>query len=126
MMAAMLLEGLRVVELSQLIAAPLCGLTLGDLGAEVIKVEPPAGDDARGFPPFLSDGTSAFFQALNRGKRGVALDLSDAAARDAARRLVTSADVVIENLGNPTARLGFGYEEASRENRGLVWCSVTG
>jgi crotonobetainyl-CoA:carnitine CoA-transferase CaiB-like acyl-CoA transferase len=122
----MLLEGLRVVEFSQLIAAPLCGLTLADLGAEVVKVEPPAGDDARSFPPFLADGTSAFFHALNRGKRGVVLDLSDAAARETARRLVERADVVIENLGDPAARLGFGYEEASSANGKLVWCSVTG
>ncbi|MFL5780514.1 MAG: CaiB/BaiF CoA transferase family protein [Thermoleophilaceae bacterium] len=121
-----LLEGLRVVEFSQLIAAPLCGLSLFDLGADVVKVEPPAGDDARGFPPFLADGTSAFFHALNRGKRGVVLDLSDAAGRDTARRLVESADVVIENLGDPATRLGFGYEEASSENGRLVWCSVTG
>src|SRR5919202_1194973 len=62
----MLLEGLRVVEFSQLIAAPLCGLTLADLGAEVVKVESPAGDDARRLPPFRADGNSAFFHALNR------------------------------------------------------------
>src|SRR3954447_6199674 len=97
----MLLEGLRVVEFSQLIAAPLCGLTLGDLGADVIKVEPPAGDDARSFPPLLADGTSAFFHALNRGKRGVVLDLADPAARDTARRFAERADVVVENLGSP-------------------------
>src|SRR3954469_25149362 len=105
----MLLEGLRVVEFSQLIAAPLCGLTLGDLGAEVIKVESPAGDDARSLPPFLAGGTSAFFQALNRGKRGVVLDLADDRARGIARRLADRADVVVENLGAAGARLGFDY-----------------
>ncbi|MDX6369559.1 MAG: hypothetical protein QOG93_1061, partial [Gaiellaceae bacterium] len=123
---ARLLEGLRVVELAGLIAAPFCGLTLADLGADVVKVEPPSGDDARSLPPALSNGTSAFFHALNRGKRGVVLDLSDDADRRVARRLVDGADVVLENLGNPTTRLGFGYEEAASLNEKLVWCSVTG
>jgi crotonobetainyl-CoA:carnitine CoA-transferase CaiB-like acyl-CoA transferase len=121
-----LLEGLRVVEFSRLIAAPFCGLTLSDLGADVIKVESPGGDDARSFPPLLSNGTSAYFHALNRGKRGVVLDLSDASGREMARRLVDRADVVLENLGESTARLGFGYEDAARLNGKLVWCSVTG
>jgi crotonobetainyl-CoA:carnitine CoA-transferase CaiB-like acyl-CoA transferase len=123
---ARLLEGLRVVEFSQLVAAPLCGLTLGDLGADVVKVESPAGDDARSLPPFLADGTSAFFHALNRGKRGVVLDLADGGARDTARRLAERVDVVIENLGGSAARLGFGYDELARANPRLVWCSVTG
>jgi crotonobetainyl-CoA:carnitine CoA-transferase CaiB-like acyl-CoA transferase len=121
-----LLEGLRVVELSSLIAAPFCGLTLADLGADVVKVESPGGDDARSFPPRLPDGTSAFFHALNRGKRGVVLDLSDGTGREAARRLVDGADLVIENLGDAEARLGFGYEDASASNAKLVWCAVTG
>lgn len=123
---APLLDGLRVVEFSTLIAAPFCGLTLRDLGADIIKVEPPAGDDARSFPPLLSDGSSAFFHALNRGKRGAVLDLSDASARESARRLVEGADVVIENLGAAAGRLGFGYDEAAQRNARLVWCSVTG
>ena len=122
----MLLEGLRVVEFSQLIAAPLCGLTLADLGAEVVKVESPAGDDARRLPPFRADGNSAFFHALNRGKRGVALDLADPASRDAARRLAERADVVIENLGAAGPRLGFGYAEVAALNERLVWCSISG
>ena len=75
------LQGVRVVELSQLIAAPFCGLTLLDLGAEVIKVEPPSGDPMREFPPHLDDGSSGLFAALNRGKRSVVSDLSDPAGR---------------------------------------------
>src|SRR5918992_1700733 len=102
--AGRLLEGVRVVEFSRLIAAPHCGLTLSDLGADVIKVESPSGDDARAFPPFLSNGESAYFHALNRGKRGIVLDLADAGARKTARRLVERADVVVENLGGSTAR----------------------
>ncbi|HEX8075446.1 MAG TPA: CoA transferase [Thermoleophilaceae bacterium] len=121
-----LLDGLRVVEFSRLIAAPFCGLTLSDLGADVVKVESPGGDDARSFPPLLANGSSAYFHALNRGKRGAVLDLSDAAARETARRLVARADVVVENLGESTARLGFGYEDVSEPNPRLVWCSITG
>ena len=124
--AGRLLEGVRVVEFSRLIAAPHCGLTLSDLGADVIKVESPSGDDARAFPPFLSNGESAYFHALNRGKRGIVLDLADAGARKTARRLVERADVVVENLGGSIARLGFGYEDLSTLNERLVWCSVTG
>lgn len=120
------LEGVRVVELATLVAAPFCGLTLSDLGADVVKVEPPGGDDARRFPPFRPDGESGFFHALNRGKRGIVLDLSDAGARRTARELVERADVVIDNLGEPAARLGFGYEDAAGANPRLVWCSVTG
>ena len=122
-----LLEGLRVVEFSRLIAAPFCGLTLADLGADVVKVEPPGGDDTRTFPPVDGHGgESAYFEALNRGKRSVVLDLADADGAEAARRLVERADAVVENLGGAAARLGFGYDDAARANKRLVWCSVTG
>ena len=121
-----MLEGLRVVEFSRLIAAPFCGLTLADLGADVVKVESPAGDDTRTFPPVAPGGESAYFHALNRGKRGVVVDLDDADGLQTARRLVERADVVVENLGAAASRLGFGYEEASGANERLVWCSITG
>ena len=114
----MLLEGTRVVELATLIAGPFCGLTLADLGADVVKVEPPRGDESRAFPPFAPGGDSAFFHALNRGKRGVVAEAADV------RRLVETADVVVENLGGDArARLGFG--PADMPDR-LVWCSITG
>jgi crotonobetainyl-CoA:carnitine CoA-transferase CaiB-like acyl-CoA transferase len=122
-----LLDGLRVVEFARLVAGPFCGLTLADLGAEVVKVEPPRGDETRSYPPLdAAGGESAFFHALNRGKRGVVLDLGAAEGRDAAQRLAASADVVIENLGEPEARLGFSYEELARSNGRVVWCSITG
>jgi crotonobetainyl-CoA:carnitine CoA-transferase CaiB-like acyl-CoA transferase len=121
-----LLEGVRVVELARLIAAPFCGLTLADLGADVVKVEPPGGDDTRTFPPAAPDGESAYFRALNRGKRSVVLDLNDAGDRATARRLVDGADVVVENLGAAGERLGFGHEDVAAGNERLVWCSVTG
>lgn len=121
-----LLEGLRVVEFSRLIAAPFCGLTLADLGADVVKVESPGGDDTRSFPPLHPGGDSAYFRALNRGKRGIVLDLQEPGGLDAARRLVGGADVVLENLGDAAVRLGFGYGDAAEANKRLVWCSITG
>jgi crotonobetainyl-CoA:carnitine CoA-transferase CaiB-like acyl-CoA transferase len=107
-----LLDGIRVVEFATLIAGPFCGLTLADLGADVVKVEPARGDEARAFPPYAADGESALFHAMNRGKRGVVADGADA------RRLAESADVVIEN-----GRLEFGYGEVPDT---VVWCAVTG
>ncbi len=120
------LEGVRVVELSQLIAAPFCGLTLLDLGAEVIKVEPPSGDPMREFPPHQDDGSSGLFAALNRGKRSVVADLSDPAGREFADRLISTADVVVENLGDAGPRTGISYEVAATARPQLVWCAITG
>src|SRR3954452_4303037 len=116
MMSPMLLSGLRVLELSQLIAAPLCGLQLLDLGADVVKVEPPGGEPGRRLPPFAEGGESLWFHALNRGKRGVVLERGDAATL---RRLVSWADIVVENLAGAVA-----YEDHARP--GLVWCAITG
>jgi crotonobetainyl-CoA:carnitine CoA-transferase CaiB-like acyl-CoA transferase len=120
------LEGVRVAEFSQLIAAPFCGLTLLDLGAEVIKVEPRDGDAMRGFPPYLGAGESAQFRALNRGKRSVVADLATAGGRAIAAKLIAEADVVVENLGDSRRLLGVSYEDATRERPELVWCSITG
>ena len=119
-----LLDGLRVVEFSRLLAAPLCGLQLAHLGADVIKVESPAGDDTRHFPPYLEDAESGWFALANRGKRGVVLDLTDADAVAAARRLIAGADIVVENLGGALDRFGIVYER--ERNPELVWCSITG
>jgi crotonobetainyl-CoA:carnitine CoA-transferase CaiB-like acyl-CoA transferase len=109
------LDGIGVVELATLVAGPFCGLTLADLGADVVKVESPRGDDSRVFPPFGPDGESALFHALNRGKRSVVAEDGDV------RRIVESADVVVDNVGS--ARLGFGPEEMPER---LIWCSITG
>jgi crotonobetainyl-CoA:carnitine CoA-transferase CaiB-like acyl-CoA transferase len=121
-----ILEGLRVVEFSQLIAAPFCGLTLLDLGAEVIKVEPRAGDPLRSFPPYFDDGEGAQFRVLNRGKRGVVADLATPAGCELAVKLIRRADVVVENLGDARALLGVTYEQAKDANPQLVWCAITG
>jgi crotonobetainyl-CoA:carnitine CoA-transferase CaiB-like acyl-CoA transferase len=122
----LLLEGVRVVEFASLIAGPFCALTLSDLGADVVKVEPPGGDDSRAFPPFDADRRSGFFDAFNRGKRGAVLDLSTDDGRAGARALVERADVVVENLGQAERRLGFGHEDLAAARPRLVWCSVTG
>lgn len=111
--------GIRVVDFSTMISGPFCTMVLGDLGADVVKVEPPRGDESRTFPPFGADGESAFFHALNRGKRGVVLEPADPRVQ----RLAASADVVIENLGDARTRLGFGRGDLKRS---AVWCSITG
>ena len=123
---APVLDRVRVVEFSQLIAAPFCGLTLLDLGAEVIKVESRGGDALRDFPPYLEDGESAQFRALNRGKRSVVADLGTPGGRELASRLIAAADVVVENLGDSRALLETSYEDASARRPGLVWCAITG
>ena len=115
-----LLSGVRVLELSQLIAAPLCGLQLLDLGAEVVKVEPPEGEQGRRLPPFATGGESLWFHALNRGKRGVVVERGDVATT---RRLVAWADVVVENLAGAAA---LSYADVAAEQPRLVWCAITG
>src|SRR4051794_11461396 len=115
-----LLAGVRVLELSQLIAAPLCGLQLLDLGAEVVKVEPPGGEEARRLPPFTAAGESLWFHALNRGKRGVVVERGDAATL---RRLVAWADVVVDNRGGAAV---VSYDDVAAEHPALVWCAITG
>ena len=129
------LEGITVLELSRVLAGPWCGMTLADLGADVIKLEPFTGDDTRGLgPPFLegADGTpregmSAYFACCNRGKRSLAIDLRAPAARLLLDALVRSADVLIENFRTGTAEaLGVGWERLSVLNPRLVYCSISG
>ncbi len=119
------LSGVRVVEFCQVLAGPYCGMLLADLGAEVIKVEPPDGDMMRQWPP-ISDGYSENFASINRNKRSVVLDLKNPEHKAAARRLVLSADVVLEN-NRPGVmdRLGLGYESFRAEKPSLVYCSIS-
>lgn len=121
------LEGVRVADFSRLFAGPLCTMILADLGADVIKVEPPSGDEARGFgPPFLG-GEGMNFMALNRGKRSIVLDLKREEDRRTAHRLIESSDVLVENFRpGVTARLGIDPETARKLNPGLIYCSITG
>ncbi len=122
------LKGLTVVELAHIMAGPVCGLMLADLGADVIKVEKvPGGDDSRRFLPPEIAGESAAFMMMNRNKRGIALDLKSDAGKAVLRRLLARADVVIENYRKGTMeRLGLGYEALSAENPGLIYCEISG
>ena len=122
------LAGVRVVELAHIMAGPVCGLMLSDLGADVLKVERlPSGDGTRSFVPPDVAGESAAFMMLNRGKRGVALDLRSPAGLDAVRRLLADADVVIENFRVGTMeRMGLGWEALTAANPKLVYCQITG
>ncbi len=121
------LEGIRVVEVGNYMAAPFCTLQLADLGAEVIKVENPAGgDQVRQAGPFLGDQSSPFLR-LNRNKRSLALDLKPAAGKAVFRRLVESADVVVENLRPGTmARLELDHARLAETNQGLIYVAVSG
>lgn len=129
------LSGLRILDLSRILAGPLVGQMLGDLGAEVIKVErPDKGDDAREMgPPFLKrrdgsqTGTAGFFLSCNRNKMSVAIDLSSKDGQQIVRRLAVKCDVVIENFKVGTlARYGLDFEQLKKENPELIYCSITG
>jgi formyl-CoA transferase len=120
------LEGLRVVDISQGLAGPFCAMQLGDLGADVVKVEPPTGDWLRAIGPFQS-GESALFLQANRNKRGLALDLSDPLGREAFEALLAGADVLVEGY-RPGAmeRLGLGHDDLAARFPRLVTCSISG
>lgn len=125
------LSGIKVVELARILAGPWAGQTLADLGADVIKVEAPEGDDTRRWgPPFIDrDGekSAAYFHATNRGKRGITCDFRTAEGQEMVRRLVADADVVIENFKvGGLARYGLDYASLSKVNPRLVYCSITG
>ena len=116
-------RGCRVLELARVLAGPWIGQTLADLGADVIKVEAPAGDETRGWgPPFAADGAAAYFHACNRGKRSIALDFATRPTSRGARRLAAAADVVVENFKvGGLARFGLDYaERRGREPRGRL------
>jgi crotonobetainyl-CoA:carnitine CoA-transferase CaiB-like acyl-CoA transferase len=120
------LEGLRVIDVTQAMAAPYCTMNLADLGADVIKVEPPAGEDMRRGAA-SRNGHSGTFMALNRNKRGIALDLKKAEAVEVMHRLVRTADVFVQNYRPGAAqRLGVDYETLRALNRRLIYCSVSG
>jgi crotonobetainyl-CoA:carnitine CoA-transferase CaiB-like acyl-CoA transferase len=126
------LAGLKVVELARILAGPWAGQTLADLGAEVIKVESPEGDDTRKWgPPFVEnpDGSrdAGYFHATNRGKKSVAIDFRTAEGQAEVRRLVADADVLIENFKvGGLAKYGLDYTSLSALNPRLVYCSITG
>ncbi|MFP5021738.1 CaiB/BaiF CoA transferase family protein [Pseudonocardia phyllosphaerae] len=122
------LDGLRVVDLSRVLAGPYCAQMLADHGADVIKVEGPAGDETRHWgPPFLANGTSAYYTNLNRNKRNVVVDLGGAAGREVVDRLLDRADVVVENFKAGTLeRWGWDRDTLRERFPRLVHCRITG
>ena len=122
------LEGITVIDCSQILAGPFCSMLLADHGARVIKVEKPnGGDDVRGWgPPFIGDDSSAFVQ-LNRNKESISLDIKEEEGKKILTKLIKKADVLIENSRVGTMeKLGFGYEDVKKINSKIIYCSITG
>lgn len=123
------LTGIRVLDLSRVLAGPLCTMMLGDLGADVIKVERPGtGDDTRGWgPPFADDGDAAYFRSVNRNKLSITLDLQTEADSEVARKLLETADIVIDNfVPGQLSRYGIDKDAELARNTRLIWCSISG
>jgi crotonobetainyl-CoA:carnitine CoA-transferase CaiB-like acyl-CoA transferase len=121
------LDGVRVLDLSRVLAGPLCCMMLGDHGADVIKVEPPEGDETRTWGPPFIDGQSAYYLNINRNKRGIVLNLAMADGQEVIRRLVMTSDVLVENFKTGTMeRWGLHYEELHTLNPRLIYASISG
>ncbi|GAB3628892.1 Acetyl-CoA:oxalate CoA-transferase [Pandoraea terrae] len=122
------LDGVRVLDLSRVLAGPWCGMVLGDLGAEVIKVEhPKRGDDTRDWGLRVGATETAYFNSVNRNKRSVSLDLQTAEGQQIARVLAQKSDVVIQNFKFGGAqKLGLGYEQLTQDHAALIYCSISG
>lgn len=122
------LAGLRVLEVTQIMSGPTCGLLLADMGADVVKIEKlDGGDDARGYRDPQVGGVSAPFMMMNRNKRGLALDLKNPEGRALLLRMVKQADVLVENFrGGTMDKLGLGYDTLKVENPGLIYCAISG
>ncbi|MBT5724796.1 MAG: CoA transferase, partial [Gammaproteobacteria bacterium] len=131
-MAAGPLSGIRVLELARILAGPWAGQTLADLGADVIKVESPTGDDTRQWgPPYIDRGNgqseAAYFHACNRGKRSVVVDFTTPSGQQKIEELAKEADVVLENFKvGGLEKYGLDYDSLSRQNPRLIYCSITG
>ncbi len=125
--AALPLTGLRVIDFTRVLAGPMCTMLLGDMGAEIIKIEDPAhGDDTRGWAPFVG-GWSTYFLSVNRNKKSVSVDLKSDEGRALLDDLIRSADVLVENFRPGTLeRLGFGPDRARSLNERLIYCSISG
>ena len=121
------LHGIRILDLTRVVAGPYSTMVLGDLGADVIKVErPDTGDDCRSWGPPFRGGTSTYFLGLNRNKRSVAIDLTMPSGAEAVRRIAAQSDVVIESFRPGVMdRLGLGYEKLRADNDGLIYCAIS-
>jgi crotonobetainyl-CoA:carnitine CoA-transferase CaiB-like acyl-CoA transferase len=122
------LDGVRVLDLSRVLAGPYCTMLLADLGADVIKVERPGvGDETRSWGPPYAGGESAYYMSVNRSKRSVAIDLSTKEGQQKARELAANSHIVIENFRVGTAqRMGLGYDDIAALNPKVIYCSITG
>ena len=122
------LDGLLVADFSRVLAGPYCTMLLADLGADVIKVESPGGDDTRAWmPPVTSDGVSTYFLAINRNKRSVALDLKDSSDLTLARELARRADILVQNFKpGGLARFGLDYDSVRADNPAVIYASISG
>jgi crotonobetainyl-CoA:carnitine CoA-transferase CaiB-like acyl-CoA transferase len=122
------LEGIRVVDLSRVLAGPLVAMTLGDLGADVVKIESPEGDDTRRWkPPADREGRAAYHHTANRNKRSIVLDLKQDTDLELARSLCARADVVVANFRPGTLeRFGLDHESVARTNPGVIHCEISG
>ncbi len=122
------LDGIRVVDLSRILAGPYCSMLLSDFGAEIVKIEnPDKGDDTRAYgPPFL-DGESVYFLSINRGKKSLTLNLKTPEAREILTKLIRNSDVLVENFRKDfLSSIGFGYDEVAKLNPKIIYASVTG
>ncbi len=121
-----LLSGVRVLDFSRVLAGPFCTALMADIGADIIKVEPPTGDDQRSMGAFR-DGVSVSFELINRNKRSLKLDLKSDQGREIARRLAAQCDVVVENFRpGVAAKLGIDYESLRQLRPDLIYCSISG
>src|SRR5271157_3353583 len=121
------LAGFRILDLTAVISGPFCTMLLGDLGADVIKIEPPDGDSMRHSQRPAKNGVTAAFLNFNRNKRGVVVDLKKERGRDLVRMLAVHADALVENNRPGVAdRLGIGYGDIRRSNPKIVYCSISG
>ena len=122
------LKGLRVLELARVLAGPWAGQTLADLGAEVVKVESPSGDETRGWgPPFHKDGSAAYFHSTNRGKKSIVADFRNSADLTLVKKLASKADILIENFKvGGLKKYHLDYESLNQINPKLIYCSITG
>lgn len=126
-LAKLPLEGVTVIEMCQALAGPYACMLLADMGARVIKIEKPGGDDSRSMPPFFINGTSSYFMSINRGKESIVIDMKTPEGSELARKLVAKADIVVEN-NRPgiLGRLGLGFDDLVKVNPDLVQVSISG
>ena len=122
------LDGIRVLDLSRVLAGPYCTMVLGDLGADVIKVEQPGkGEDTRAWGPPWAGGEAAYYLSVNRNKRSITLDIKSEQGKQIIRDLARESDIVVENFKRGTfERLGIGYDDLRKDNPGLIWANVSG